>query len=195
MQLHFWQPRVAQEQLLPLEAHKPKPKPKCQQRRRAYADAATAGLICAFGVFGVAAAQHVAISASLSTWSTAVLSQPRYSLAAASLPNLGVAIFAGGIDVTVTNVVDIFNATAGTWSTAVLSQARSGLAAASLPNHDIAIFAGGIGTCCDVYLSCFRVPLLSLCERGKCVGAVCFFVHVLISDALRRWWQQCIQCC
>jgi hypothetical protein len=29
-------------------------------------------------------------------WSTAVLSQPRWSLAATSLPNAGVAIFAGG---------------------------------------------------------------------------------------------------
>jgi hypothetical protein len=30
------------------------------------------------------------------TWSTAALSQARYPLAAASLPNAGVAIFAGG---------------------------------------------------------------------------------------------------
>jgi hypothetical protein len=31
------------------------------------------------------------------TWSTAVLSQPQYALSATSLPNAGVAIFAGGI--------------------------------------------------------------------------------------------------
>ncbi len=31
------------------------------------------------------------------TWSTAALSQARWSLAATSLPNAGVAIFAGGI--------------------------------------------------------------------------------------------------
>jgi hypothetical protein len=31
------------------------------------------------------------------TWSTAALSQPRYNLAATSLPNAGVAIFAGGV--------------------------------------------------------------------------------------------------
>jgi hypothetical protein len=30
------------------------------------------------------------------TWSTAALSQPRHDLAATSLPNAGVAIFAGG---------------------------------------------------------------------------------------------------
>ena len=30
------------------------------------------------------------------TWSTAALSQPRYNLAATSLPDAGVAIFAGG---------------------------------------------------------------------------------------------------
>jgi hypothetical protein len=95
------------------------------------------------------------------TWSTAVLSQARARLAATSLPNAGVAIFAGGDSDgrSYSNVVDIFNVTAGTWSTAVLSQARALLAATSLPNAGVAIFAGGGGTCCCVCLSCCRMGL------------------------------------
>jgi hypothetical protein len=42
------------------------------------------------------AAQQVAASYSLGTWSTAALSKSRSYLAATSLPNLGVSIFAGG---------------------------------------------------------------------------------------------------
>ena len=47
----------------------------------------------------------------------------------------------------VSNVVDIYDATAGTWSTAALSVARVWLAATSLPNAGLAFFAGGWGTC------------------------------------------------
>jgi hypothetical protein len=47
----------------------------------------------------------------------------------------------------ISNVVDIFNATARTWSTAALSVARDYLAATSLPNAGLAIFAGAFGTC------------------------------------------------
>ena len=82
------------------------------------------------------------------TWSTAVLSVPRNALAATSLPNLGVAIFAGGATAGsgYSNAVDIFNVTAGAWSTAALSVARFCLAATSLPNVGLVIFAGGSGT-------------------------------------------------
>jgi hypothetical protein len=45
------------------------------------------------------------------------------------------------------NVVDIFDATAGTLSTAALSVGRSNLAATSLPSAGLAIFAGGYSTC------------------------------------------------
>ncbi len=74
-------------------------------------------------------------------WSTAQLSAAKYGLAATSLPNVGLAIFAGG-----GSTVDIFNAISGRWSTAVLSTGsllRSWLAATSLPNLGVAIFAGG----------------------------------------------------
>ncbi len=58
-----------------------------------------------------------------------------------------------GNGIGVSNVVDIFDATAGTWSTAALSVARFALAATSLPSAGLAFFAGGGGTC-----------LLCLCE-------------------------------
>jgi hypothetical protein len=41
------------------------------------------------------------------------------------------------------NAVDIFDATSGSWSTAQLSVARRFLVATSLPNQGLAIFAGG----------------------------------------------------
>jgi hypothetical protein len=44
----------------------------------------------------VACSLGVAVSGSSGTWSTAALGQVRCSLAATSLPNAGVAIFAGG---------------------------------------------------------------------------------------------------
>ena len=94
----------------------------------------------------MAAAQH-GNSASPGTWTTAALSVARAALAATSLPNDGLAIFAGGgADVTgYVNTVDIFNATSGVWTTAELSVARGYLAATSLPNDGLAIFAGGDG--------------------------------------------------
>jgi hypothetical protein len=99
-------------------------------------------------------------NATSGSWSTAALSVPRFSLSATSLPNLGVAIFAGGslsgsVD---SNVVDIFNVTSGAWSTAALSVARRNLAATSLPNLGVAIFAGGWRACCYVehVLLCVR---------------------------------------
>jgi hypothetical protein len=83
--------------------------------------------------------------ATTSLWSTAILSVGRGYLAATSLPDLGIAIFAGGGDTTsiVFDAVDIFNATSGGWTTAALSIPRRNLAATSLPNHKIAMFAGG----------------------------------------------------
>jgi len=79
------------------------------------------------------------------TWNTAALSVARYFLAATSLPNYGLAMFAGGVSASgsFSNTVDIFDATSGTWSTAALSVARCYLAATSLPNQGLAIFAGG----------------------------------------------------
>ncbi len=93
-------------------------------------------------------------------WSTAALSEARESLAATSLPNVGVAIFAGGA---ISNVVDIFNVTSGAWSTAALSVARYWLAATSLPNLGVAIFAGGSSTFCHVY---FRIVACCVVRVG-----------------------------
>ncbi len=44
---------------------------------------------------------------------------------------------------TLSNAVDIFNASSGRWSTAVLSVATSNFAATSLPNQGLAMLAGG----------------------------------------------------
>ena len=57
-------------------------------------------------------------------------------------------------NISVSNVVDIFDATAGTWSTAALSVARSFLAVTSLPSAGLAFFAGGQvdGSSCLLYL-------------------------------------------
>ncbi len=66
----------------------------------------------------------------------------------------------------VSNVVDIFDATARTWSTAALSVARGGLAATSLPNAGLAIFAGGFGqgTCLLRLFELLRDA--SVCDGG-----------------------------
>lgn len=80
------------------------------------------------------------------TWSAAVLSAGRLWLAAASLPGLGLAFFAGGApacSASPYDVVDIFNATSGSWSTAALSLGRWSLAATSLPRQGLVFFAGG----------------------------------------------------
>jgi len=90
---------------------------------------------------------------SVGSWSTAFLKVARADLAAASLPNYGLAIFAGGQNGTVLNTVDIFNATSGNWSTAELTVARFFLTATSLPNHGLAIFAGGCGSVAGDVLS------------------------------------------
>jgi hypothetical protein len=66
-----------------------------QQGHYAAAEAAAAVMI-ACSVAAAHAAQQVAASHSLGTWSTAALSVARGYLAATSLPNVGVAIFAGG---------------------------------------------------------------------------------------------------
>jgi predicted component of type VI protein secretion system len=95
------------------------------------------------------------------TWSTAALSVARYYLAATSLPNVGVAIFAGG---SVSSAVDIFNVTSGLWSTAALSVARYYFAATSLPNVGVAIFAGGQGTSCHVYFRIFACCVVRVGE-------------------------------
>jgi hypothetical protein len=86
-------------------------------------------------------------------WSTAALSVARGYLAATSLPNQGVAIFAGGTGYV--NAVDIFNVVSGTWRTAALSVHRYWLAATSLPDLGVAIFAGGTSTFGHVYFRTF----------------------------------------
>jgi hypothetical protein len=93
---------------------------------------------------------------------------PRSGLAGTSLPEQGLAIFAGGgfcLDSFVehcagqsiaSNVVDIFSAMTGQWATAQLSVPRFFLAAASLPNLGWAVFAGGwIGPGFELVLFCF----------------------------------------
>ena len=65
------------------------------------------------------------------------------------------------------NIVDIFDATAGTWSTAALSVARLLLAATSLPNAGLAIFAGGAGACLFCLFELMRDAMV--CEGG-CVS-------------------------
>ena len=67
----------------------------------------------------------------------------------------------------VSNVVDIFDATAGTWSTAALSVARNFLAATSLPNAGLAFFAGGLGACLLCLFELMRDAMV--CEGG-CVS-------------------------
>jgi hypothetical protein len=125
-------------------------------------------------------------------WSTAALSVARSDLAATSLPNLGVAIFAGGystcchVEIShlcvlllcwlgngmlewaeigfLFNAVDIFNVTSGAWSTAALSVARGYLAATSLPNLGVAIFAGGAGVLPCLFSYLLRVAFLRVGE-------------------------------
>ncbi len=104
-------------------------------------------------------------NATAGTWSTAALSVGRGYLAVTSLPNAGLAFFAGGGGYS--NVVDIFNATAGTWSTAALSVGRGYLAATSLPSAGLAFFAGGSGTCLLCLFELMRDAIV--CEGG-CVS-------------------------
>jgi hypothetical protein len=98
--MHVFQQRAAQQQLPPSQRSKPYPTPKRVQGRQGhYAAAAAAAAVVMFAcsVAAAHAAQQVAASYSLGTWSTAALSEARGYLAATSLPNFGVAIFAGGV--------------------------------------------------------------------------------------------------
>jgi hypothetical protein len=92
---------VFQQQPSPSQRSKPNPTPKrvtAVQWRQGYsaAAAAAAAVMFACSVAAAHAAQQVSASYSLGTWSTGALSVARWGLAATSLPNLGVAIFAGG---------------------------------------------------------------------------------------------------
>jgi hypothetical protein len=81
----------AQEQQSPIQTSKTKPQRNCTQRRLGHAVALAAA------VFGIACCVAASASTPLGgTWSTANLSQARQGPAATSLPNHGVAIFAGG---------------------------------------------------------------------------------------------------
>ncbi len=99
---------VFQQQPPPSQRSKPNrvtPHPsacKLEGRQGHYAAAAAAAAVmfaCSVTVAAAHAAHqiHVAASYSLGTWSTAALSVSRATLAATSLPNVGVAIFAGGL--------------------------------------------------------------------------------------------------
>ena len=89
--VHPSQSHVVRHELRPLHASMSKPTPMRRQSRLACAAAAVAAVIFACSAVGAVAASY-----SLGTWSTAALSAARGNLAATSLPNLGVAIFAGG---------------------------------------------------------------------------------------------------
>jgi hypothetical protein len=85
------QSHVVRHDLRPLHSSSSKPTPMRRPSRLACAAAAVAAVIFACSAVGAVAASY-----SLGTWSTAALSAARVYLAATSLPNLGVAIFAGG---------------------------------------------------------------------------------------------------
>ena len=74
------------------------PPPQASNRRpRSFGHAAAVAAVILACIVACSSAQNVAVSGgSLGGWSTAVLSQARQNLAATSLPNAGVAIFAGG---------------------------------------------------------------------------------------------------
>ena len=92
----FFLRRRAERPLLALGAHEHQLKPKRRNRWLAHVAAAVAALLhCACSLLVHAAAQKV-VSESLGPWSTANLREARFSLAATSLPNQGLAIFAGG---------------------------------------------------------------------------------------------------
>jgi hypothetical protein len=93
-----FQQRPAQQQLPPSQRSKENPTPKRVQGRQGHhaAAAVAAAVMLACSVAAAHAAQQVAASYSLGNWSTANLSVARFDLAATSLPNVGVTIFAGG---------------------------------------------------------------------------------------------------
>jgi hypothetical protein len=98
-QMQFLQQRAPEGLLPPPQASNAR---QCSRsappRLLGYAAAAVAAVIFACSV-ACSFAQHVAISGSSDIWRTSAqpLSQARYNLAATSLPNAGVAIFAGGL--------------------------------------------------------------------------------------------------
>jgi hypothetical protein len=96
-QLHILQRRAPQGPLPPPQAANTRPCSKSAQRRLlGHAAAAVAAVILACSV-ACSFAQHLTVSGSSGTWSTAALSQARiFGPGATSLPNAGVAIFAGG---------------------------------------------------------------------------------------------------
>ena len=87
--------RRVERPLLTLGGHEHQCKPKRRNRWLAHVIIAVL-LHCTCSLLVHAAAQKVA-SESLGNWSTAVLSEARWLLAATSLPNQGLAIFAGGL--------------------------------------------------------------------------------------------------
>jgi hypothetical protein len=115
--MQFLQLRGVQdlEQLLPLERLETQPKATCHQPRRRYAAAAANAwrLICVSlcSVASLAAVQQVAVSSSWGTWSTAALSVSRHHVAATSLPNQGLAIFAGGAGTNFYMILSCFTVT------------------------------------------------------------------------------------
>ncbi len=87
---------LVERPLLALGAHEPRRSPKRRNRRLAHVAAAVALLLhCACSMLVHTAAEKI-VSESLGTWSTANLSEARHSAAATSLPNQGLAFFAGG---------------------------------------------------------------------------------------------------
>lgn len=80
------------------------------------------------------------------------LSVARESIAAASLPKEGLALFAGGSTSSefpaASNVIDIYNARTDTMTSANLSIARTKIAATSLPAQSLVFFAGGMSLEC-----------------------------------------------
>ncbi len=125
-------------------------------RSAAAASVAPSGVVKTVDIFNAASG----------VWTTAALSVARAGYVATSLPNYGLAIFAGGPS---KNTVDIFNARSGVWTTAALSVARYLLAATSLPNYGLAIFAGGLSAS-YLFMSVIAVSGVSgvmLCGRGE----------------------------
>jgi hypothetical protein len=96
--MQVFKQRIAQQQLSPSHRSKPNPAFKLVKGLQGHyaAAAAAAAVMFACSVAAAHAAQHVAASYSLGSWSAAALSTARTYLSATSLPNVGVAIFAGG---------------------------------------------------------------------------------------------------
>jgi autotransporter-associated beta strand protein len=112
------------------------------------------GLTAHYYVSGAASNAVDIYSSSTGTWSTAVLSQPRASLAAGSVGTR--IVFAGGWSGSPSNAVDIYDTSTNTWSTATFSQARSSLAAASVGNQVLfgggaSVTGGGPSSVVDIY--------------------------------------------